>query len=642
MTPLWPWFLHLPPTLATPNARQILWPSPVPASPVPINWTALPPPPYLPPPSPLHPRSSTPSTLGRFFRALPATVDWRNRSGVAYITSVRDQGVCQSCWAFAVTALVEAMVRIEHGPWSRRSEADLRDGLGAACESLGNAQETLGFVAAGGRGVADWACEPYAATGRGYHAGCEDREGRATRVPGSQPLGVVEDQKRWLDVYGPLVATFYLYEDLRGWKPENGESVYQWDGAATHSGNHIALVVGYDDAREAWIIKNSWGPGWGQGGFVYFGYGNGNIENWTKYGLTNVNPDPWSRKRHQSGNMMQSGNGATHRDFELLLSPKEISTGFAHLSRDATVGQWSVVSQGVTGGDSDNTVTSLVGQPAIIGTSFNRNFHVVGVDGNNNIRHFEYSQLNRTWAQVSAITEKEINGFPGLVQSDDSSLVIVVKHSDGTLNEWRYVPAESAWRLIQPPIASGIAQSGPAVVQSNVGLDICHPEITSRGNLYVVATRADNTMQMFWRQHVSEYLWNPGEIFGSGIPTDTPPVMIQDYFNTANESSIGGFQLVLAVNGSVQHWWRDNSDILTLDPVLSSQGTWQLVDTVGTGVRHAWSLVQGGFGERMHMVTEGIDGSMSFWEWDGKWAVIETLPELSDKSWPKSKKVTGG
>jgi C1A family cysteine protease len=54
-----------------------------------------------------------------------ASVDWRSRFGRAWIASVRSQGGSNNCWAFAVTALAEAMVRIEHVAWSSRSEGDV-------------------------------------------------------------------------------------------------------------------------------------------------------------------------------------------------------------------------------------------------------------------------------------------------------------------------------------------------------------------------------------------------------------------------------------------------------------------------------------------------------------------------------------
>ena len=38
-------------------------------------------------------------------------------------------------------------------------------------------------------------------------------------------------------------------------------------------GGHAVVVVGYDDARERFIVRNSWGRGWGEEGYGYIGYG---------------------------------------------------------------------------------------------------------------------------------------------------------------------------------------------------------------------------------------------------------------------------------------------------------------------------------------------------------------------------------
>ena len=37
--------------------------------------------------------------------------------------------------------------------------------------------------------------------------------------------------------------------------------------------NHAILLVGWDDAKGAWLLKNSWGPAWGVDGFMWIKYG---------------------------------------------------------------------------------------------------------------------------------------------------------------------------------------------------------------------------------------------------------------------------------------------------------------------------------------------------------------------------------
>jgi len=38
------------------------------------------------------------------------------------------------------------------------------------------------------------------------------------------------------------------------------------------SGGHAMLVVGYDDAQQAWLVRNSWGERYGEGGYVWIDY----------------------------------------------------------------------------------------------------------------------------------------------------------------------------------------------------------------------------------------------------------------------------------------------------------------------------------------------------------------------------------
>ncbi|AEO57290.1 protease [Thermothelomyces thermophilus ATCC 42464] len=656
--------------------RRIPWPEPVPASSIgPIDWSSIPPSPYkhaLRQTNTTTTSSSSSSSSSKYDNQVysvqvsgsssspPASVDWRNRDGQNYITTPQDQGACNSCWAFAVAALIESMMRIEHGVWGKRSEADVHDGVGAACESVGNAEDTLAWVAGQGPefvadptrpapGIADWACDPYEATAHAYEH-CDDRSGRTTHIPYYQALGLVEDQKRWLDEYGPIIATFVLYDDFGSWKPTaaggSGGDVYRWDGVSGSDGNHLAIVIGYDDEKQAWLMKNSWGSGWGDEGFVYFAYGEANIDNWTKYGLVNVNPDPWTRRKHQSGSMMQSGNGETHRNFELLVSEAG-GSGFTHVSRDGNSTQWSKVLE-VSGSGSGS---GLVGQPAILGTSFNRDFHAVSLDENQVVQQWAYRQSEMRWSRVSAIEGTKIDGFPGLAQSDGSTLVMVVKHADGTLNEWQQAPNSTTWTLANSPIASGIAQSGPALVQSNAGLNLYdRQQGASRGNIYTVAVREDGKLQLFWRPGADAAGWSAGEVFGGSGVVDpgSPPVMIQDYSGTANETSVGRFQLAVAVGGSVQHWERANDDLEAGQaPPAGAEGgspagRWELVETAGTGVKRVWALLQGSFGGRLHMITEGTDGRLSYWERDEKWVEVEKLPALSDAAWTRSGPVSGG
>lgn len=41
--------------------------------------------------------------------------------------------------------------------------------------------------------------------------------------------------------------------------------------------NHAIVIVGWDDAKGAWRIKNSWSTGWGEAGYMWIKYGSNDI-----------------------------------------------------------------------------------------------------------------------------------------------------------------------------------------------------------------------------------------------------------------------------------------------------------------------------------------------------------------------------
>lgn len=76
----------------------------------------------------------------------------------------------------------------------------------------------------------------------------------------------VEAVKRALQK-GPLVTSMSVYADFMSYS----SGVYKHT-SGSYLGGHAISIVGYDDASQSFLIRNSWGEGWGEEGFGHVAY----------------------------------------------------------------------------------------------------------------------------------------------------------------------------------------------------------------------------------------------------------------------------------------------------------------------------------------------------------------------------------
>lgn len=167
--------------------------------------------------------------------------------------------------------MIESMVRIQHGFWSKRSEADLLEGSERSCNAGWDFKPALEFIKKKKEdpGLAETSCNIYYDYDRPY-LGCADRAGRALTLGDYVPLETIEDQKWWPHTVGPITCALDVYEDFQVWKPADGVYIHE-PVEGEEPGGHALLIVGYDDEKECWIVKNSWGPKWGDQGYIEVG-----------------------------------------------------------------------------------------------------------------------------------------------------------------------------------------------------------------------------------------------------------------------------------------------------------------------------------------------------------------------------------
>ena len=216
----------------------------------------------------------------------PAQFDWRNNGGLNYVTPIKNQSSCGSCVAFGTIAAVESRIKIQRGAAFNvdLSEAHLFHCIarsqGRNCANGWWPENALiGFRDIG---VADEACYPYTPADQNCTNRCADWANRVTKISGYAKVNGINDIKEWIASKGPIEACFSVYADFYSYT----SGVYK-KASTDLRGGHCVCIVGYSDALECWICKNSWGAGFGESGFFRIGYGQCGIEGQV-YGANSV------------------------------------------------------------------------------------------------------------------------------------------------------------------------------------------------------------------------------------------------------------------------------------------------------------------------------------------------------------------
>lgn len=207
--------------------------------------------------------------------AAPASFDWRSATGTFtgnFVTPIRDQGNCGSCWAFATVAAAESQVLM--GRNTPGGNLDISEQTLVSCAASGDCNggyinRAADYICA--TGVPEETCFHYTATNNACGNACSGWTDNAYRLNGWHWVATynptVEGLKNALVTYGPLVTTMDVYSDFYSYK----SGVYSRVGG-TYEGGHAVLLVGYNDAGQYFIVKNSWGTYWGESGYFRIAY----------------------------------------------------------------------------------------------------------------------------------------------------------------------------------------------------------------------------------------------------------------------------------------------------------------------------------------------------------------------------------
>lgn len=233
----------------------------------------------------------------------PAKFDLRNVGGKNFVTPVKHQGGCGSCVAFGAVATVETTYRVQRN--EPTFAIDLSEAHLFYCHARSEGRRCGGasggwwpanaFNAFRDKGVVDDACYPYTDVDQACSNLCADSASRLWKIKGWKRLTKPADMKEWLATKGALSACFTVYSDFFNYK----SGVYKRVSGA-NQGGHCVCVVGYDDAGKYWICKNSWGTGWGDGGYFKIAYGEVGIDAYMDAAETVFEP-AWQRDKRITG-----------------------------------------------------------------------------------------------------------------------------------------------------------------------------------------------------------------------------------------------------------------------------------------------------------------------------------------------------
>jgi len=227
----------------------------------------------------------------------PASFDWRTQNRV---TSVKNQGACGSCYAFAALANIESKILIDTNTTApvNYSENNAKECNWRELNSYGCPAQCWGSCDGGNyrmlaslfsqKGVVLESDDGYVAGDVACNSGCPYNKMLLDwRIISTGSVPDTNVLKNYIMTYGPVYTTLCTDSSQGFDGGYDGSYTFNYTKSPAAGTNHAVLIVGWGNSLppdqvtglpgDGWIVKNSWGAGWGDNGYFYMHYGAANI-----------------------------------------------------------------------------------------------------------------------------------------------------------------------------------------------------------------------------------------------------------------------------------------------------------------------------------------------------------------------------
>jgi len=240
---------------------------------------------------------------------LPLAFDWRTSNPPSRVTSVKDQGACGACYAFAGIGNVESKILVDNAATLPDPNYSENNAKSCTWRAINNWTDPWGYTwgnCYGGnyyilaslfsqKGIVDETADPYVPANTVCNSSCPYNKTLLDwRIISGNAVPPTIALQTYIMTYGPVYTTLFV-DPSKFNGTYDGSYTFNYNVSPSESPNHAVLIVGWSDKlphlpgsppgtfADGWIVKNSWGPLWGAGGYFYITYGAANIGKYSSF-----------------------------------------------------------------------------------------------------------------------------------------------------------------------------------------------------------------------------------------------------------------------------------------------------------------------------------------------------------------------